>query len=36
MEDGDVYGLDSVDRRNADKSGAEMKRGGDAELCVCG
>ena len=34
MEDGDVYGLCSLDRRNADKSGAEMKRGGGAESCV--
>lgn len=34
MEGGDVYGLGSLDRRNADKSGAELKRGGGAESCV--
>lgn len=34
MQDGDVYGLGSMDRRNADKSGAEMKRGGGGESCV--
>lgn len=34
MEDGDAYGLGSLARRNADKSGAEMKRGGGAECCV--
>lgn len=36
MEDGDIHGLGSSDRRNADKSGAEMKQGGDTELGVCG
>jgi len=34
MEDGDVCGLGSSDRRNADKSGAERKRGRGAESCV--
>lgn len=34
MEDGDIHGLGSLDRRNADKSGAEMKRGGGAESWV--
>lgn len=33
VEDGDVYGCSSLDRRNADKSGAEMK-GGGVQSCV--
>lgn len=34
VEDGDVYGCSSLDRRNADKSGAEMRGGGVVQSCV--
>lgn len=34
VEDGDVYGCSSLDRRNADKSGAEMKGGMCRVVCM--